>query len=132
MFQCDSICVVAGTTSVVVFGFIFGGVVFRGVIFGDVSVSVGTGPTVKRREKYCHMQPIQCKAPHTKLHALPDLLDSVFEFKFVRMFQGSGKQYWEIIQWQNYRLQQIIRPQCTTPCLVKSISNHFFCKGRKL
>ena len=51
---------------------------------------------LKRREKYCHIQKIQHKAPHTKLHALlPDLLDSVLEFKFVRMSQGSGKQYWE-------------------------------------
>ena len=58
--------------------------------------SVETGPTVKRRENICHIQTIKCKAPHTKLnlHALlPDVLESVLEFKFVQMSLASGKQY---------------------------------------
>ena len=58
--------------------------------------SVETGSIVKRRENICNIQTIKCKAPHTKLnlHALlPDLLESVLEFKFVRMSLASGKQY---------------------------------------
>ena len=58
--------------------------------------SVETGPTVKRRENICHIQTIKHKAPHTKLnlHALlPDLLESVLEFKFVQMSLASEKQY---------------------------------------
>ena len=40
--------------------------------FQDFSGSDGTGPTVKR-DHICHMQTIEYKAPHTKLHALlPD------------------------------------------------------------
>ena len=60
------------------------------------SGSVETGPTVKRRENICHIQTIKCKAPYTKLnlHALlPDLFESVLEFKFVQMSLTSGKQY---------------------------------------
>ena len=62
----------------------------------DFGGSVETGPTVKRRENICHIQTIKHKAPHTKLnlHALlPDLLESVLEFKFVQMSLASGKQY---------------------------------------
>ena len=59
-------------------------------------VSVETGLSVKRRKNICHIQTIKCKAPHTKLnlHALlPDLLESVLEFKFVQMSLASRKQY---------------------------------------